>query len=293
MDFGKNIEQKVHEATITTALKPGETKTIFQTLHYAARSNDTSPNTVPNGTCTLYGASGIGGRYCVQLSRAAASFSGNVAAKIKDGNKDTVDAPADSHSRATTITSDDGSFTIQFKDNIKRESDQAGGTAATTWSANITADSSTVANSDRSGTTIDLKTGDNQDVLTYADYSYSGTLRYGETKLICNNLNYSAIVNAAGDTPGSANKCVKVYREKAKCKLDASYQYGISDGRNIGRIGVVNSTIAVLQTTIHLISPLIIAIQNPSISGLALVIRFASDMNLVLALPMPSLIHQL
>ncbi len=244
MDFGKNDELKVHEATITTELAPGQTQTIFQTLHYAARSNDTSPNTVPDGTCTLYGSSGIGGRYCVQLSRATASFSGNVAAKIKDGNKDAIDAPADSHSRATTITSDDGSFTIQFKDNIKRESDQAGGTAATSWSANITADSSTVANSNRSGTTIDLETGHNQDVLTYADYSYSGTLKYGETKTICNNLSYAAVVSYTGNTSGNASKCVKVYREKAKCKLDASYQYGISDGRNIGRIGVVNSTIA-------------------------------------------------
>ena len=241
--FAKGQTKKVHETTITTTLAPGQTKKIFQTLHYAGKSNDTSPNTVPNGKCTLYGGE-IKGRYCVQLSRAVAKFTGTVTAKIKDGSKDPVDAPSNSATRATTITSSDGSFTIQFNDNIKRGPDDAGGTARTPWSANITVGGTADSSKNKSGHTNYLTVGQSQDVLTYSNYSYSGTLRYGETKIICNNLNYSAVVSAGGDTPGSASKCVKVYREKAKCKLDQAYRYGISDGRNIGRIGVVNSTIS-------------------------------------------------
>ena len=242
-DFAKNETLKVHEATITTTLAPGQMKKIYQTLHFAKKSNDTSPNAVPSGTCTLYDRN-YDGRYCVQLSRATAAFSGTVTAKIKDGDKDAVDAPSNSGTRATTITSSDGSFTIQFNDNIKRGSDQAGGTAKTPWSANITVGGTAVSSKNKSGTTRDLRVNESQDVLTYSGYSYSGTLKYGETKIICNNLSYSAIVDAKGDTPGSASKCVKVYREKAKCNIDEAYRYGINDGRNIGRIGVVNSTIA-------------------------------------------------
>lgn len=240
--------QLVRDRTIDKAdkitLTPGQEKIRWQTLHYTDTDKATTPNTVPNTRCTISGYE-ANGRYCIKVWRPVANFSGSVAAKIQDGNEVAIDAPNNSHTHATTIRSANGSFTIKFQHTIKRESDDAGGTASTPWSTKITVNSATQDSKNASGNSRALEVGQSQNVKTFDGYTYTGTLRYGETKTICSTLTYAKVVNAKnGNTNDTKSKCVKVYREKAKCAIDQSYRYGVHDGRNIGRIGVVNRTIA-------------------------------------------------
>ena len=233
--FDRNDTKKVAEKTINVSLAPGESKTVWQTLHYEPTNQTSSMNATPSGACTLMGGS-ISGRYCAKLSRDPAHFGGSVAARAGNTSK--------GHNTTTTITSSDGSYTVSFKDIVSRLSpDSAGGTAISKWSTSISVNGSVIATRNADGDTGALSPGGSKTVKDYSGYSYSGTLRYGETHTICNTLKYNDIVNVSGNHDDSKTICVKVYRENAKCAVDSSFTFGIVSAKNAGRIGVENKTL--------------------------------------------------
>jgi len=238
------VRERITDKGDKITLAPGQEKIRWQTIHYTDTEKATTANATPNTRCTITGYV-ANGRYCVKVWRPVANFSGSVSAKIQDGSGNATNAPSDSSTRATTITDPNGAFTIQFQHTVKRESDNAGGTASTPWSTVITVNSTTQTAKNANGTSNALRVGETHKVKTYSGYTYSGNLRYGETIVICSKLTYAKVVNNKdGNTNDTKTKCVKVYREKAKCGINNGYRYGIHDGRNIGRIGVVNRTIA-------------------------------------------------
>ena len=250
-NFTKNQSKEIHSKDISVSVAPGGEVTVWQTQHYESDSSKSSPDAVPSGACTLMGRS-IGGRYCIKLKRAKASFSGAVEAKIIANGGTTYVTPSTS-STGTEVTTSDGSFTIRFKNTITRGSDSAGGTVASHWSTvqktgSVTGTNVSNSRKPASGTnaTSALSVGGSEVVVKESDnYTYTSNLRYGESRTICNVLSYESVIDATnGNTTTTANACVKVYRQKAKCAINNSYRYGIHDGRNIGRIGVVNYTIA-------------------------------------------------
>ena len=239
------VRERIIDRGNKITLNPGQEEIRWQTIHYTYTNTTTTPDTIsPFVRCNIPGYEAAG-RYCIRVWRPTAMFSGNVAAKIQDGNDLAVDAPNNSDTNAITIKSSDGSFKVKFQHTVKREVDDAGGTASTPWHTNITVNSIAETSKNANGASNGLATNESQIIKKYDDYVYSGNLKYGETKYICSTLNYARIVNQKdGNTNDTKTKCVKLYREKAECGIDQSYRYGVSDGRNIGRIGVVNRTLA-------------------------------------------------
>ncbi len=249
--------------TVTTNLKPGEEKILQQTLYYQISSiNDVMVNYV-NMHCRLYGESdnnGFNGTACVKLQRPVAKFKGNVDGRIIADGGDTYLAP-NSDTAGTEITEGNGNFKIRFTSSVTRNNnsgtnaDEAGGTVNTKWNiiqtVNGSNDSSSRVPSSGNNNTSALENNKTDDIITesYSDdkynngYIYTGQLKYGETREICAVLSYDSIVDAKnGNTSATTQKCIKVWRQNKKCTIDANFEFGVKNGRNIGRIGVINSS---------------------------------------------------
>ncbi len=256
-DAKKREVQVAHTETITTNLKPGESKVLYQTLYYQISSvNDAMINYVSlNCSLNEVGNSDKGGTACVKLSRPVAKFKGNVDGKIiADGGNAYLTPNPDT--AGTEITEENGNFKIRFTSDITRntssgsDADQAGGTAKTSWNiirtVDNTQDSSTRKPASGSTSTAELNNGQTTEVVTEADnYIYSGQLKSGEIREICAILSYDSIVSINGNTSASTKKCIKVWRQNKKCVVNGTdYEYGISKGRNFGSVGVINHSLS-------------------------------------------------
>ncbi|MBO4855061.1 hypothetical protein J5500_01475, partial [Candidatus Saccharibacteria bacterium] len=264
-DFAINTNEDVHKKEIDVALSPGETKTIWQTLHYESDSSKTTIDATPKITCKLMkddSGKDIGGRACAQLSRAEAKFTGSIGVKIKADGSNFVDPTASTvDANGTRITTTDGSYTVRFTNSISRKAstgtdkDEAGGTASARWYSTIRTGSTSGTEQKRSpatagadsGTTALSNGGTDNIITTASNFSYTGTLKPGESRTVCNVLDYTSVVNKKkGNTWASPapSKCVTVYRPKVNCQNFTGKEYGVRDGENLGRIGVKNSSYA-------------------------------------------------
>ena len=262
----KHYQFNIDDNQFTVRLTPGQSKTIWQTLHYT-RSNISEKTGLVNnanqasGQCTLMGGA-IRGRYCIKLHRPPAFFTAKIEAKVApDGKNSTNYVDPSTDTKGTKITSSDGSFRIRFNSSITRNKtnasvnpDLAGDKVSATWNTVMkygSTSGSNVANTripagsgNKTATAID--TGKTTDVVPISkDYHYEGTLKPGEDRTICNVLNYSFTVDASksyDNTRDSARSCVKVYRDPAPCHINPDIKYGVHSGTNIGRIGVNNFT---------------------------------------------------
>ena len=244
----------VHEKEVTVKLAPGQSKQVWQTLHYESDSAKTAPNKVPNITCTLMknnDGSDIGGRACVQFARDVARFTASIGVKIK-ANGSNFAAPSSSDPLGTKITTNDGSFAVRFTNTIDRKNstqDKAGGTASALYHSSIKTGSASGTEQVRSpssgdGTTEAISTGGTTTPIAESNnFTYTGTLKYGETRKICNVLSYTSIVKYGDNTWSSEDECYTVYRENKKCAMDTSSEFGVSSGENIGRISATNASL--------------------------------------------------
>ncbi|MCR5573068.1 MAG: hypothetical protein K6F57_04845 [Candidatus Saccharibacteria bacterium] len=233
-------------------LEPGQNKVLQQTLYFELSNLNNKMSNYVNTTCTLVSPNKEG-TVCVKLSRPVAKFKGSVDGRIiADGGNAYLTPNPDT--AGTEITEENGNFKIRFTSDITRntssgsDADQAGGTAKTSWNiiqtVDNTQDSSTRKPASGSTSTAELSNGQTTEVVTEADnYIYTGQLKYGETRKICAVLSYDSIVDAKnGNTSASTQKCIKVWRQNKKCTINANFEFGVKNGRNIGRIGVINSS---------------------------------------------------
>ena len=228
---------------ITVSLAPGEKKVLQQTLYYQLSNINTKMLDYVSVTCNKVSPAKEG-TVCTELHRPRATFTGNVGGSVTSGGGNTTNA-------GTEITDNTGEYTIKFNASITRNTstdtvkDEAGGTASTSWWIKQTDQGTDVSGSRKpasnTNTTKDLTNGQKDNVVKNSDnYTFSGRLRYGETREICAALRYNSIV---GNTPTWATKCIKVWRKPKPCAIDASNEFGVKNGENLGRIGVSNKTL--------------------------------------------------
>ena len=67
--------------TDTVTVEPGKSALVFSTLHFEKDSKTDKIEGISSGACTLYGEK-QNGRYCVEVSRPAAKFTGEVSATV-------------------------------------------------------------------------------------------------------------------------------------------------------------------------------------------------------------------
>ena len=250
---GETRESPKNNAAISAKLSPGDSKTYWQTLHFQ-RSNIKSDFYVIYGKSCTIGGQKISGRHCVHLSRPPATFTGSVAAKVKLNGSNFVNPVNETTTPAgNKVTTSNGSYSVRFTNTIKRNSDGSGGDVEMWWFSTMRqgSTSGTAISGKRIPATgansITLAEGNSSTVIKESDgYTYTGTLKYGETKVICDVLTYNDTRSTAlanGGKNSDAHKCVKVYRDPKPCDINTSVKFGIHNGENLGRIGAVNASL--------------------------------------------------
>ena len=257
---------------MTVSVHPGQKVSVWQRLWFQMSNihTDLGALSYPHGggecsAVSSYKSSTI----CVHLYRPPATFTGSVAAKVKLNGSDFVNPVNETTTPAgNKVTSSNGSFTVRFTNTITRvktnnkDSDDAGGTVSTHWYTRMRFNNGTngteipnkrvpalgAGGAFTNSVTNALSVGGSQTVISEGDnHSYTGTLKYGETKVICDDLRYNNVINYALDghaATTNARKCVKVYRDPKPCDINTGVKFGIHNGENLGRIGAVNYSVS-------------------------------------------------
>ena len=257
---------------MSVPVHPGETVSVWQRLWFQMSNIHTDLGALSypygGGECSAvsnYKSSTI----CVHLYRPPATFTGSVAAKVKLNGSNFVEPVNEATTPAgNKVTTSDGSFTVRFTNTITRvktsnkDDADAGGTVSTVWYTRMRFDNGTngpeiagkrVPALGAGGTftnraTSMLAVGASETVISADDnHSYTGTLKYGESKVICDDLRYNNVINYALENNAettNARKCVKVYRDPKTCDINTGVKFGIHNGENLGRIGVVNYSVS-------------------------------------------------
>ncbi|MCQ2571077.1 MAG: hypothetical protein MJ154_02410 [Candidatus Saccharibacteria bacterium] len=214
--------------------------------------NDTKCSGIntPQSYSTTAGGSGTRtSQICIKLSRASARFSGTTtAAVIKNTGTDggtSVNIP--NNHVINLANSDDGSYKITFTHKVSRGNDGAGENVATYFEASRrdpSAKKSSTAtwsptDSNKKANTTALAEGGQTNVWTP---SVSGTLKYGESRTFCSTMSYRAVQKTSDALTKATDSeyCITITRPKASCSINAAFKYGVSDGINVGTIGVRN-----------------------------------------------------
>ena len=250
---------------MTVSVHPGQTVSVWQRLWFQMSNIHTDLGALSypygGGECSAvstYKSSTI----CVHLYRPPATFTGSVSAKVKLNGSNLVDPVNETTTPAgNKVTTSNGSFSIQFSGNIKRvltgndPNKDAGGTVATEFatfqSIGNTSSSNMVANTRNPGgsgttSTSALSVNGTHNIFTNKNV-YNGTLKYGETRIICGVVHYRNVIDqrlSGGYSSTSAHKCVKVYRDPKPCDINTGVKFGIHNGENLGRIGAVNYSVS-------------------------------------------------
>lgn len=214
---------------------------FYKTLKGTSYTDKGSPSYSANSNC-----GNTAGRYCIGLTRPYATFTGSVTATVKKNSaKTNVTIPA--NHQILLVDSDDGYYEISFSNTVKRNSDNAGGSVKTQYSASrreaSTGGVSTAtwfpSGATSSGDTNALAMNGSQNVFAP---KVSGTLKYGETRTFCSSMSYRAKqkTNNAMTAATGSEYCITITRPKAKCAINSAFEYGVKDGRNVGSIGVRN-----------------------------------------------------
>jgi hypothetical protein len=257
---------------MTVPVRPGETVSVWQRLWFQMSNVHTDLGALSypygGGECSAvsyYKRSTI----CVHLYRPPATFTGSVAAKVKLDGSNFVDPVNETTTPAgNKVTTSDGSFTVRFTNTITRvktnnnDNDDAGGTVSTHWYTRMRFDNGIdgpeipnkrvpaygAGGAFTNRVTSELVAGASETVIDTSDnHSYTGTLKYGETKVICDDLRYNNVINYALESnveTTNARKCVKVYRDPKPCDINTGVKFGIHNGENLGRIGAVNYSVS-------------------------------------------------
>lgn len=228
----------------TVDLAPGETKVQHQQLRY--RTSDI------NKRSSDYQAVD---KHQITLYRPYAYFNGGITASA---TKNSSNTPVTISNNTIQLTdSDDGKYIITFADKINRNDTDAEGTAggkvktqySTTYSSSSSYPGSSAVTWSPSSTasnanTPELENGSNHSFSITA----SGTLKYGETRKICQSLSYVA-KQGGGSAQSATNSpyCVTISRPMKKCAVDSSFSYGLVSGKNIGRISVKNKELNITK----------------------------------------------
>ena len=232
-DFEKNGEQTIHDPTMSVGLEPGKSTVIYQDLRFQPSNRDDSLSGLPPQNCSISGYE-ASGRACISVSRPSATFTGTVTPTVtsQDGG---TNYSIGSDNKAK-VTSSDGKFKISFINRVNRNADTAGGTVGSNWSTRSTIAG---AQQDANNGTASLTENGGSNVQTY---TYTGTLRYGESITYCSYLTY--VHTVTGTATNTASKCITVWRENAKCSFANSFTYGLNTAVNVGRLGVRNSNLS-------------------------------------------------
>lgn len=281
-DSAKNTQKDVYRPNspnnqpggnpMTVSVRPGETVSVWQRLWFQMSNVHTDLGALSypygGGECSAvsnYKSSTI----CVHLYRPPATFTGSVAAKVKlDGTNFVNPVNETTTPAGNKVTSSNGTFTVRFTNTITRvktndkDDDDAGGTVSTVWYTRMRFDNGTngpeiagkrvpalgEGGTFTNKTTSALAVNASETVISEGDnHSYTGTLKYGESKVICDDLRYNNVVNYALENHAettNARKCVKVYRDPKPCSINDSAKFGIHNGENLGRIGAVNYSVS-------------------------------------------------
>ena len=210
-------------------LDPGQSKAFTQNLHFRSSNvNESRENYKEVGPHTI------------TVTRPQATFTGKVTPSV---NGATV------NNNGSVKISGDGSYTIGFANSIKRNNDGAGSTVGSNWTTSMRIGG--VNGSIPSGYGEHTGTANrtqNQDYSTdgIRQYTYTGTLRYGEKITFCGLLEYDSIVNVniKPYPKATASGCVTIYRDNGRCAFDDRFEFGLNYAVNTGRIGVQNKNLA-------------------------------------------------
>jgi len=209
------------------SLAPGQSKSFTQNLFFSpSNANDSRANYSEVGPHTI------------TVTRPQATFTGKVTPSVNG---------AIVNNNGRVKISGDGSYTIGFANSIKRGDDGAGATVGSNWTTSMRIGG--VNGSIPSGYGEHTGTANrtqNQDYSTddIRQYTYTGTLRYGEEITFCGLLKYNSIVNINGNTDANTSGCVTIYRDNGKCGFDDRFEFGLNYAVNTGRIGVQNKNLA-------------------------------------------------
>ena len=224
----------------TTTLEPGQTKTYWQNLYYM----------YSNINNNLYANVG---KYQIKINRPYAKYTGTTSATVTKNSGTAVNIP--SNHVINLSESDNGHYEITFNNKITRKDDAgntAGGTAITQYTtsyrvpatvpgASAVTWSSGAATSGEKNTRA-LTDGEAQSFSAKA----SGTLKYGETRMICYTMKYRArqTTNDGLTTASGSEYCVTIKRPEKKCDLDPNYAFGVVSGKNIAQLTVTNKNLS-------------------------------------------------
>jgi len=233
--------------SFTVNLNPGETKQVSQQLRY--RTSDV------NMRSSDYQAVA---RNTITLHRPYAYFNGKITATATKNTSNT--SVAITNNAINLTDSDDGRYVITFSNQINRhdtDSDgSAGGTVRTQYSTSYSSSSSVPGASvvtwspGSSASNVNTEAlADNGDPHSFA-VTASGTLKYGETRTICQTLTYVA-KQGGGSSQHATNSpyCVTISRPMKKCAVDSSIAYGLITGKNVGQITVKDKELNKTQKT--------------------------------------------
>ena len=207
-------------------LTPGQKKTYSETLRYRySNINDTRSSFASAGPHT------------VTVKRPLAQFTASIKTTVKNGSTNATIGS----SKKVKITDPDGKYSVSFGYTVKRKNDTAGDTVGSQWNTELKKDGYIPSPSHEASGTASLAEGAS---TSATGQSYEGNLRYGESITFCGDIQYKSIIDATnGDSTATASDCVTVWRDNATCDFFPSFQYGLNNASNVGRIGVNNFTV--------------------------------------------------
>ena len=207
-------------------IKPGESFKHCSSITYNSEIH--SNGSSKNATST---------EKCLTVKRNAATFTGKITATVKKNASKTAVSDVKPNITIELDGSDDGKYEIVFTHKISRNKDGAGGDVETYYQYKSKHDDAWSAAAS-SGPIKEEKT------QTVKENTYTGTLDYGQQVTKCNSLQYINTQSGGTTYTRAANSeyCITIVRPKKACAINSSYEYGVNDGQNIGRVGLKNQS---------------------------------------------------
>ena len=208
---------------------------------------------------------------CKTLTRGNPSSGGEIKVEVYgDGYSNKIGTQAKHYDLSENGS---GEYKIVFHDDANR-SDNVGDQISFSWKTTNTYKTLTAEGTvdlNKSGGGADSYVGSGGKIVDgngAGKIEVSGVLKYGQTVTLCNSFqwqshkhkysSYDYVNEGTAAAPnwkwkwvehtpsytsisGSKNGgCVEIYRPQKRCAIDSSMQYGIENGKNLGRIGIKN-----------------------------------------------------
>ena len=233
----------VRTDVVTGTITPGETLTICQTLYYKSSITET-------------GSTDAHTQKCVTISRKDIQASGLVDAMVTTDTRSNVLNPG------SAVSSNNGSYKVQFRHRVKRSRDGAGGSVSISWNTSVSGTSNRGGISDGVGTnrsgSVSVGSNSTRTVVDFPTETITGVLFPGESRTFCQTLTYTYQTRHTGywtdskgkkhryyyyvDHSGSGSRCATVSRpNNLKCAIDGQ-SYGIDAGKNTARMKFMNAS---------------------------------------------------